>query len=564
MGNHVGMPEGHHTTETIEVPAAYGKDFQELSQKLIEAAPDAMIFVEKGGRIAMVNKQMEKLFGYSREELIGKDLQMLIPERFRARHRENIARFFALPRTRPMGTGLKIYGLKKDGTEFRADISLSPLLIDSEVLVTAAIRDITERVRAEEQIEFDYHVQRIISTILKIALEPVSLDEQLDRSLELIISIPDPSLEPKGLIYLFDDVSKKYVLKARRGLPEAQDTSVQETRVPLEATDAACERQERVSGLQCEITHTGNPDAPYEMIYKKSDSFMHYCVPIHEGEKILGLISVFAKEWPGSKPQEEIFFRAVAHTLAIIIKRYQIESERKKLIERLTQTEKLAALGRISANVAHEIRNPLTVVGGFARRLQRRTPEETQEREYADFIITEVSRLEEILKDIVSYARATTLQLGKHRIHEMIDDVLDMYEEVFQQRSIAVRRSYGYTADILIDKRRSREVVLNIVSNAVDAMPAGGTLTVSTAHVEFKGEPFVAVALNNTGEIIPADKLDKIFEPFYTTKVAEQGIGLGLPISKKIMEDHGGFITAESSAEKGTTFTLYFPLRRST
>lgn len=554
MGNEIKILEGQGAEALIETRAVAGRDVRELYQKLLEAAPDAMVFVERTGRIVLVNDQMEALFGYPREELIGHDLHMLIPERYRDRHKENIDGFFANPHRRPMGSGLKIYGLKKDGAEFRADISLSPIDIGGELLVAAAIRDITERVRAEEQIEFNYQIQRVISTILKIALEPISLEEQLNRTMDLIISIPDPSYEAKGMIYLSDDKTGELALKAHRGFPETEGLpSEEELPAPL--------MQKVLTAPQCEITSTGNADAPYEMMHKHSSSFVHYCIPIYEGEKMLGLISIFAREWPGSRSQEDVFFRAVAHTLAIIIKHSRIEDERQKLLDQLAQSEKLAALGRISANVAHEIRNPLTVVGGFARRLQNGIAG-AREREYAGFIVSEVNRLEEILKEILTYARTTVLHVKEYRIGEIVADTLGMYEEICRERSITVRKSYEYTGEVAVDKVRAREVIGNVVSNAVDAMTNGGALSVSTALEKTNGDQFVTVRISDTGEGIPADKLQKIFEPFFTTKVVSKGIGLGLSISRKIMEDHGGFITAASTPGKGSTFTLYFPLKR--
>ncbi len=553
MNHEIKTLQEHSSGAVIGVRTAAGRDFHELYQQLLETAPDAMVFVERGGRISMVNDEMEKLFGYSREELIGRDLHMLIPERYREIHKKNLAGFFESPRRRPMGSGLKIYGLKKDGAEFRADISLSPLDIGGELLVTAAIRDITERVRAEEQMEFNYRIQRVISTILKIALEPVSLEEQLDRTLELIISIPAPEFEAKGMIYLLDKDTGKFVLKAHRGFTESEEAPPADTTAGTPPCAAP--------GTSCALTPTGNADAPYEVFYRQGPSFVHYCTTINEGEKILGLISVFAKDWPGSRSQEEVFFRAIAHTVAVIIKRAQIEDERRRLLDQLAQNEKLAALGRISANVAHEIRNPLTVVGGFARRLQNGIAVATREREYAGFIVSEVNRLEEILKEILALARTTVLHVKEYHLTEIVDEALGMYEEAFKECSISVRRSYEYTGEVPLDKIRAREVFGNIVSNAVDAMPHGGMLTVGTAQEKINGDLYAAVKISDTGEGVPADKLQRIFEPFFTTKVATKGIGLGLSISRKIMEDHGGFITAESATGKGSSFSLYFPLK---
>ena len=124
---------------------------QRKYDRLLQSSPDAMLFVDGDARIVLVNRQLENLFGYTGEELVGKGLHILIPERFRGRHQSNVVNYFSNPRARPMGTGLQIYALKKDGTEFPADIALSPLETDGELLTIAAIRDITERKRAERE-----------------------------------------------------------------------------------------------------------------------------------------------------------------------------------------------------------------------------------------------------------------------------------------------------------------------------------------------------------------------------------------------------------------------------
>ncbi|MDA8157521.1 MAG: ATP-binding protein [Actinomycetota bacterium] len=261
---------------------------------------------------------------------------------------------------------------------------------------------------------------------------------------------------------------------------------------------------------------------------------------------------------PLPKSREGAFFHAVAHTLAIVIKHARLEAEQQKLLAQLSQAEKYAELGRISASVAHEIRNPLTVVGGFARMLQKRIADKT-EREYADFIVSEVSKLEEILRDILSYSRTTALKLQEYSIHYLIEDILKIYEDQFKEHQIMVQKSYDFSGNIKIDKLRAREVIINVISNAIDSMQEGGILTVNTALEDVHGESFVAVRIGDTGIGITPEHLGKVFEPFFTTKIYRKGVGLGLAISKKIMADHGGFITVESTPGKGATFILHFP-----
>ncbi len=235
-------------------------------------------------------------------------------------------------------------------------------------------------------------------------------------------------------------------------------------------------------------------------------------------------------------------------------------AELKKSQDKLFQAEKLASLGRLTADVAHEIRNPLTAVGGFAHRLYKIVDGEKQ-KEYAEIVITEVDRLEKILKDVLTFSRDARSHLERRPLEEAVHEVIKVYEGICREQSIEVDVQIAENLPpVLIDKDQVKQALTNLVTNAMDAMQQGGTLTISEGHEEINDVTYVFLRVSDTGPGIPEEKLPLIFEPFFSTKEIH-GTGLGLSITRKIIEEHGGLIKAESAGGKGATISLYFPFQ---
>jgi signal transduction histidine kinase len=146
-------------------------------------------------------------------------------------------------------------------------------------------------------------------------------------------------------------------------------------------------------------------------------------------------------------------------------------------------------------------------------------------------------------------------------VHEIVERALKSYEDMCIEQSIVTERSFCDVSPIEGDKEQVLEAIENLISNAIDAMPDGGTLTVVTDTEVLRGSQYALVKIKDTGKGIPEEDLSKIFEPFFTTKLLLKGTGLGLSIAKKIVEDHGGFITIDSMIGTGSTFSLYFPYK---
>ncbi|MEW6584742.1 MAG: PAS domain S-box protein [Nitrospirota bacterium] len=226
-------------------------------------------------------------------------------------------------------------------------------------------------------------------------------------------------------------------------------------------------------------------------------------------------------------------------------------TELKTLRERVIRTERMAALGEVAARVAHEIRNPLVSLGGFARRLERRL--DGNLKEYADIIAKEVGRLEGILSEILSFVKETRVVKEVVNPDKIIDDVIVLVKPDLDEKSVRLVRESGHSEDIYVDPNRMREALLNIVRNAIQAVDNNGTISVKTYA---KDDGCVFEISDNGGGISEAD-IPFIFDPFFTTK--KSGTGLGLTITHRIAEEHRGSIQVESRPGAGTTFRVFIP-----
>ena len=225
--------------------------------------------------------------------------------------------------------------------------------------------------------------------------------------------------------------------------------------------------------------------------------------------------------------------------------------------ERLLHGERLAAIGEMAANLAHELKNPLITIGGFAGRLLKSLSAETREHRYADTIVSEVSRLEKMLAEILAFSRKPTICFRACNLEEIIQDCLANCTTAIEDHNIKVLFSRGFrpwTASG--DENQLKQVFLNLILNSCDAMPEGGQLTLTLEKTSLDGKKVIAT-VEDTGGGIPKEMLPQIFNPFFTTK--HHGTGLGLAIANRIILNHFGSIEVHNSAQ-GAVFTLTLPL----
>jgi len=256
------------------------------------------------------------------------------------------------------------------------------------------------------------------------------------------------------------------------------------------------------------------------------------------------------------------FLTMFAHQAALAIDNAIIHSNMetmnrdiRAMHEQVAQSEKMAALGAMMAEITHEIRNPLVSIGGFTRRLAR-TVTEPEAKKYIDIILSEVDRLEGIIHDNLAYIKNVNPQFSLASLNAVIAEVLTVYEDELRQRGIRIERDLpdGLT-ELKMDPQQVKQAVINLVTNAMEAMEKGGVLTVRTYPLADSRE--TAMEIGDTGHGVSPEAMHNLFNPYYTTKV--RGTGLGLPITHRIIKTHKGTILFRNKETGGALFIVRMP-----
>ena len=237
--------------------------------------------------------------------------------------------------------------------------------------------------------------------------------------------------------------------------------------------------------------------------------------------------------------------------------RLRMERDLQAAREALLQSEKLAAMGRLTSQIAHELNNPIYGIMNTLELLKTEIPPESKRRRILELSLSETERLSEMLRNMLSFSKPEEEARKKINVNELLEGILLMMEKQMKEANVkVVTRLEPEIPEIMASTNQMRQVILNLFKNAKEAMPRGGTLTVRTKKEDTK----VLIRIQDTGTGIPEEIRNKVFEAFFTTKQKVKGVGLGLSVCYGIIKDHGGEIRVDSKEGKGTTFTIRLPI----
>lgn len=292
--------------------------------------------------------------------------------------------------------------------------------------------------------------------------------------------------------------------------------------------------------------------------------------PLKFQNELIGAINVQTKKARTYQEHERRLLKTIAQQVSGAIHNARLyenvlaaKRELEETHERLVESEKMAALGRLAATLSHELRNPLAGLKGVSQLLSRKIPPKDTRQPYLSIMLEEIERLDTIVEDLLHFARPRELKLEYIDGNQILEDMMMLHAEDFEQRGIIVRKRLSKLPNVNVDRDKLKQVFVNILLNARDAMPGGGELLVSsgvTLRFNHSGD-MISFQFRDSGDGIPDEVLRNIFEPFYTTKA--DGVGLGLAVCKTIVEEHNGYITISSGHEAGdggTVVTVYLPL----
>jgi protein-histidine pros-kinase len=480
---------------------------------LVEVAPDAIVTVDHDGRIVLVNGQTEALFGYPREELLGEAIEILLPERYRAGHVSHRSGYINSPRIRPMGSNLELLGRRKDGSEFPVEISLGPVETDGELLVIATIRDATERKLVEETLKRQTAELRQQADLIDLANDAI------------IVLSPERTIVSwnRGSQNLYGWTSDEAVGHV---LHELLDAHYPES---VEAVDKALARDGRWDG---EITQIRKDR---QQILVES----HQIIVRRAGGATEGILAI----------NRDITERRRAEESSEAARREAEEANQAK--------------SEFLSRMSHELRTPLNAILGFSQLLAME-PLTDEQHDSVDHVLSAGRHLLELINEVLDISRIEagrlSLSLEPVSVDEMLRETLDLIRPLAQEHGVNLKEEKREAnLFVLADRQRIRQVLLNLLTNAVKYNRQAGSVNIAC---DPSAEGSLRISVRDTGPGIEAGKIARVFTPFDRLGAEQgdvEGTGLGLALSKALLEAMGGAIGVESTPGLGSTFWLELP-----
>lgn len=430
-----------------------------------------------------------------------------------------------------------------------------------------------------EDIEAKENTSRKITQILHLSLDDTLFDEFLRRALMIMLDTPWLGIENKGSIYMVEGNGSVLIMRAQHNLPD----EILDKCYKVSFGECICGQAAATKQMQ----FVSRLDQRHKQLTSKEEHG-HFCIPLIYAGGLLGVLNLYTKDGHLFNKKEENFFKQAGEALAVVIKRKQAEDalefaylELRETQSRLIQAEKMQVVGRMASGIAHEVKNPLAIMLTGVEYLRIVL---NDRKDLIDTLVQmeeAIRRADNVVRGLLDFAKSSRLEIATERFNSLVYNSLILVNKHLEQRKIRLVSDFT-TEDpaVEVDINKMDEVFLNLLMNAVQAMPDGGVLSVKTYVKKlseygygvgrrmsdiFKiGEKIAVAEIEDTGSGIPEEKIDRIFEPFFTTRRTEGGSGLGLSIAKSIIDMHNGLIDLRNKEDgKGAMVAVALKVKES-
>ena len=544
--------------------------------QIIEAAFDAFVGTDSGGLITDWNAQAEAMFGWSRSEAVGKAFsQLIIPERDRDDFSRQLLQYFSSNDVHSPNKHAETTLLHRDENEFPVEMSISIIRWGGKHLLAAFVRDVTERKVAEGRVQAQLGRLNLLHQITRA----IGGQEDLQSIYEVVLSNLEENLGIEfGCVCDYDEVCRESTVihVGNRSQAHALKLAMKaQARIPTEDNGL----QKCVSGELLYEPDTAGINASLAQRFAAVGLRSLVVAPLLVESKVFGFFVAARGAPKGFSTGECEFLRQLSEHVALAARQAQLHAALQRAYDDLRQTqqavmqqERLRALGQMASGVAHDINNAISPLMVYVEiLLQQETGLSAKGHKYlqtmqraVDDVARTVSRMQDFYRQ-----RDVQLTLAPVDMNELIQQVIDLtrarWSDMPQQQGVVIETRTDlkhHLSPVLGVESELREALVNLVFNAVDAMPGGGALTIRTSLTEFPPQlsesiptQKVIVEVTDTGIGMDEKTRRRSLEPFFTTK-GERGTGLGLAMVYGVMQRHGGDIEIESAAGKGTTVRL--------
>ena len=420
------------------------------------------------------------------------------------------------------------------------------------------------RFRTEEALERVLFQKRVDyrETLLRSSREMVSIVDLQNLSNSLVKTVSRALATETASLYLLDEIKGVYNLKVNIGHEKERFVQAQLSKSDPLVQHLMGGGQEGIVKEELEMAQ--DKTTGLQVAKKMGELEAEISVPIISKEKLIGILNLGHKEGKEIYSSEDLeLLSTLANQAAIAIENARLYENLKQSQNTLRRADRLSSLGLLTAGLAHEIRNPLVAIRTFTQLLPERYEDAEFREGFQGLALKEVDRICGLINDLLSFARPSRPNVAEENMNDVVDGIARILETEAKEKGVEITRNFAINLPkVWIDREQMKQVFMNLILNAIQAMKEGGSIFISTRLTSRNGAApsgqFLQVEVRDTGVGIPAENLDHIFDPFFTSK--DEGSGLGLSISHQIVQEHGGYVTVESEVGMGTTFFVNLPI----